>query len=145
MSQIVLDASMALSWLLPDEAAPSTRTVQGELQKAGRVWVASHWRLEVANALCMAERRKRLNAAGLAQAVALFTQLPVTVDPETHERASAETLALARQHGLTTYDAACLEIALRLGASLASLDSELRKTARKLGVALLPQKRAAES
>lgn len=145
MNEIVLDASMTLSWLLPDETAPSTRTVQGDVRKANRVWVAGHWCLEVANALCMAERRKRLDGTGVAQAVALFAQLPVTVDPETHERARADSLALARQHGLTTYDAAYLEVALRRGASLASLDSELRKTARKLGVPLLPRELPAKS
>jgi len=145
MSEIVLDASLTLSWLLPDEAGPSTRTVQSDIRKAERVWVAGHWCLEVANALCMAERRKRLDATGVAQAVALFAKLPVTVDPETHERASADTLVLARQHGLTTYDTAYLEVSLRRGASLASLDSELRKTARKLGVPLLPEELSAES
>ena len=83
MSHLVLDASMALSWLLPDEASKSSVAVQAELSKAEGVWVAAHWRLEVANSLCMAERRKRLDAAGIAQAVALFMQLPLSVDPET--------------------------------------------------------------
>jgi predicted nucleic acid-binding protein len=106
MSQLVLDASMALSWLLPDEASDSTVAVQAELIKAEGVWVAAHWRLEVSNSLCMAERRKRLDAAGVAQAVALFMQIPVVVDPETNDHACAETLSLARQHTLSVYDAA---------------------------------------
>ena len=101
MSHLVLDASIVLSWLLPDEASGATVAVQAELPKAEGVWVAAHWRLEVANSLCMAERRKRLDAAGIAQAVSLFTQLPVIVDPETNEHASAETLSLARQHTLS--------------------------------------------
>ncbi len=104
------------------------------------VWVASHWRLEVANALGMAERSKRLDAAGLAQAVALFTQLPVSVDPETNEHASGATLALARQQVLSVYAAAYLELALRRGATLATFDRPLRDVAEKLGVPLLPQK-----
>jgi predicted nucleic acid-binding protein len=144
MSGLVLDASMVLSWLLPDEASEASVNVQAELAKAEDVWVAAHWRLEVANSLCMAERRKRLNAAGIAQAVALFTQLPVMVDPETNEHASAETLALARQHALSVYDAAYLELALRRGAALASLDGPLRLVANKLGVPLLPKKHAGE-
>lgn len=139
MSRLVLDASMALSWLLPDEASASTLAVQAELLKAEGVWVAAHWRLEVANSLCMAERRKRLDAAGIAQAVALFTQLPVLVDPETNEHAGSETLALARQHALSVYDAAYLELALRRGAALATLDGPLRTVAKKLGVPLLPK------
>ena len=73
MSHLVLDASMALSWLLPDEANAAAVAVQAELAKAEGVWVGAHWCLEVANSLCRAERRKRLDAAGMAQAVALFT------------------------------------------------------------------------
>ena len=145
MSHLVLDASMALSWLLPDEASKSSVAVQAELSKADGVWVAAHWRLEVANSLCMAERRKRLDATGIAQAVALFTQLPVSVDPETHDRASAETLSLARQHALSVYDAAYLELALRRGATLATLDAPLRVVAKKLGVPILPKKLFNES
>ena len=107
MRQLVLDASVALSWLLPDEQSDSTAAVQAELLKAGALWVAAHWSLEVANSLCMAERKKRLDAAGVAQAVSLYTQIPVTVDPETNDHASAETLSLARQHTLRSYDSIC--------------------------------------
>jgi len=144
MSHLVLDASIALSWLLPDEASEASVSVQSELVKADGVWVAAHWRLEVANSLCLAERRKRLDAAGIAQAVALFTRIPVLVDPETNEHASAETLSLARQHTLSVYDAAYLELALRRGAVLASLDEPLRLIAKNLGVTVLPKKIARE-
>lgn len=144
MSHLVLDASIALSWLLPDEASEASVSVQSELVKADGVWVAAHWRLEVANSLCLAERRKRLDAAGIAQAVALFTRIPVLVDPETNEHASAETLSLARQHTLSVYDAAYLELALRRGAVLASLDEPLRLVAKNLGVTVLPKKIARE-
>ncbi len=145
MSQLVIDASMALSWLLPDEASGDSTSVQAELSNAEGVWVAAHWKPEIANSLCMAERRKRLNAAGVAQAVSLFSQLPVLVDPETNEHAGAETLSLARQHTLSVYDAAYLELALRRGATLASLDGPLRAIAKKLGVPVLPKKLPAES
>ena len=82
---------------------------------------------------------------GVAHAVSLFTQLPVTIDPETSDRASAETLALARQHALSVYDAAYLELSLRRGASLASLDGPLRLVAKQLAVPVLPKKLAQES
>lgn len=145
MSHLVLDASIVLSWLLPDEASEASIAVQAELPRAEGVWVAAHWRLEVANSLCMAERRKRLDAAGVAQAVSLFTQLPVVVDPETNDHASAESLSLARQHSLSVYDAAYLELALRRGAALASLDRPLRAIASKLGLPILPKKLPDES
>ena len=139
MSRWVLDASIALSWLLADEAEASALAVRDSLSDAESIWVAAHWRLEICNSLWMAERRNRLNAAGVAEAVTLFSHLPVVIDPETNERAGAETLALARQHTLSVYDAAYLELALRRGASLASLDAALRAVARKLGVPLLPE------
>jgi predicted nucleic acid-binding protein len=145
MSRLVIDASIVLSWLLPDEAAESSVEVQAEIPKAESVWVAAHWHLEVANSLCMAERRKRLDAAGIAQAVSLFTQLPVSVDPETKEHSSAQTLSLARQHMLSVYDAAYLELALRRGATLATLDRPLRVVARQLGVPILPEKLSGEA
>ena len=145
MSRLVVDASMTLSWLLPDEQSALSLAVRDELLKAESVWVPAHWRLEVCNSLWMAERRKRLDATGIAQAVSLFTQLPAVVDQETNDRAGGETLALARQHTLSVYDAAYLELALRRGASLGSLDLPLRAVAKKLGVPLLPAKLPAES
>lgn len=137
--RLVLDASMTLSWLLPDEQSESSVAVQSNMAEAEAVWVANHWHLEVANSLCMAERKKRLDAAGVARAVTLFTQLPVTVDVETNKHAGAETLSLARQHTLSVYDAAYLELALRLGATLATLDGQLRTVAKKLRVPILPK------
>lgn len=140
MSRVVLDASTTLSWLLPDESSSaSSISVREELFQAETVWVPAHWRLEVCNALWTAERRKRLDATGIAQAVDLFTQLPAEVDPETNERAGSETLSLSRHHALSVYDAAYLELALRRGASLASLDRPLRAVARKLDVPILPK------
>jgi predicted nucleic acid-binding protein len=140
VSRLVIDASMALSWLLPDESAEGSLAVREELLRTENVWVAAHWHLEICNSLWVAERRKRLDAIGVAQAVELFTQLPVMVDPETQTRAGSETLALARQHTLSVYDAAYLELALRQGAALASLDGPLRLIAKKLGLAILPEK-----
>jgi predicted nucleic acid-binding protein len=55
-------------------------------------------------------------------------------------RAAAETarlLALARRHGLTVYDAAYLELALREGLDLATLDTELADAARAEGMPLV--------
>ena len=140
MSCLVVDASMALSWLLLDGEGDLSLAARNEMLKADSVWVPAHWRLEVCNSLWMAERRKRLDAAGIARAVALFTQLSVRIDPETNDHAGGETLALSRQHTLSVYDAAYLELALRRGASLGSLDRPLRAIAQTLGVPLLPKR-----
>jgi predicted nucleic acid-binding protein len=92
--------------------------------------------LEVVNALMVAERRKRIAAAAVNHATGLLRQLPVRFDPQTHEQAGGQTLELARQHVLSIYDAAYLELALRIGATLASLDEPLKAAAFKRGVPL---------
>jgi predicted nucleic acid-binding protein len=139
MSALVIDASITLSWLLPDEASELAIAVRDDLPKAEAVWVPAHWKLEVCNSLWMAERRKRLDAAGVTQAADLFLKIPVAIDPDTNERAGRETLALARQHGLSVYDAAYLELVLRRGAALASLDEPLRLVAKELGISVVPK------
>src|SRR2546423_9377081 len=98
MNHFVIDASVTLSWVLADEANADSTAVQNALLKAESVWVPAHWRLEVANAIWMAERRKRLDAAGVAQAISLCSQIPALVDPETDKHADAESLAMARRY-----------------------------------------------
>ena len=134
MSRRVLDASLALSWLLPDERSAALHSVREQFFTGGGVWVAAHWRLEVCNALWMAERRKRLDAPGVTRAVTLVTQLPVLVDDETNSRAGADTLALARRHAISVYDAAYLELALRLNLPLATTDPALTRAANSAAV-----------
>ena len=85
----------------------------------------------------MAERRGRLSVAGLTRSVSLLQRLAVSIDSEGAERASRELLDLARAERLTVYDAAYLELALRLGLPLASKDAKLRKVGAGLGLALL--------
>lgn len=138
MTEFIIDASLALSWLLPDERTPDSEPARRQFLAAEAVWVPAHWRLEVCNALWMAERRKRLDAAGVARAVALFVQLPVVVDSETNARAGSEILTLAREHSISVYDAAYLELALRKAAPLGSLDEALRTAASEAGLIVIP-------
>jgi predicted nucleic acid-binding protein len=85
----------------------------------------------------MAERRKRASQADITEALSLVNALPVIVDGEVAQRAGSDTVALARQYGLTIYDAAYLELAMRRGASLATSDHDLAKAAKAAGVASL--------
>ncbi len=98
----------------------------------------SIWALEVANALLIAERRRRISQADSTAAWAALQKLPLETDDETSRRAGSNTLALARQQRLSVYDAAYLELAMRQGAPLASLDTVLRDAALVLKVPLLP-------
>jgi predicted nucleic acid-binding protein len=84
----------------------------------------------------MAERRKRASQAEITEALSLVAALPVVTDDQTAQRAFSDTVALARQYGLTIYDAAYLELAMRRGASLATTDGALSKAAKAAGVAL---------
>lgn len=104
---------------------------------AGRAWVPSLWRLEVANSLQMAVRRRRIDAAFRDASLADLALLNIGTDPDTDAFAWSTTLQLAAAHGLSVYDAAYLELAQRMALPLASLDDELRTAGRALGVALL--------
>ena len=138
MSDWVLDASIALSWLIPDETGEGERSIRYKLTEGATVWVPTHWRLEIVHALWAAERRKRIDSVGISRAVAWSMKFPVCIDPETGERVGHETLAIARQYNLSIYDAAYLELALRKGAALATFDKVLKSTAIKLGIPVLP-------
>jgi predicted nucleic acid-binding protein len=133
---LVLDASIALAWCFADEATPVTDALLDRLADDEATAPAS-WRLEVANALAMAERRGRLSVAGLTRSVSLLQRLAVSIDSEGAERDFRELLDMARGERLTVYDAAYLELALRLGLPLASKDAKLRKAGAGLGLALL--------
>jgi predicted nucleic acid-binding protein len=95
--------------------------------------VPALWHLEVANALLVGERRKRTTAAKVSHFLTLLSALPITVDEETATRAWSDTLSLARTHGLSAYDAAYLELAVRQGLPLATLDEPLRAALRTVG------------
>ena len=92
------------------------------------------WPLEVANGLLIAERRGRLNAAGIAHAHTLLSTLPISVEEPTLDVSLGPVLELARQERLTTYDASYLLLAMREGIPLATLDDGLRTAAGRVGV-----------
>ena len=136
MTAFVIDCSVAVTWCFEDEATPAS---DGLLDRLGEEAAAAPaiWPLELGNVLVMAERRGRVNATQIAEFVALIQELPVAIDEETPQRALDEVLSLARSERLTTYDAAYLELAMRLGVPLATQDKELRQAAEKLGTPVL--------
>lgn len=129
----VLDASVALSWCFEDERSEDALRVLESLRSSEAV-TASLWPLEVANGLLTAQRRGRLEPARATRLGRMLLSLPIVVDPVARGRAFAATTALARAHGLTSYDAAYLELAVRLGLPLATLDGPLADAARAEGV-----------
>jgi predicted nucleic acid-binding protein len=134
---LVIDASIALTWCFEDEVTEATEAIGTRVDSEGAV-VPDLWRLEIANALLLAERRGRLKRSNMEQRLELLAALPITIDGDTASRAWTDTLLLARAERLTLYDAAYLELAIRRDVELATLDRELRRAARKMGVAVVP-------
>ena len=130
MSGLVIDASVTLAWCFADEQQPYAVGVLRLLE--GRTGMdPAIWPLEVGNALRTAERRGRLKPARTAELLAELAKLGIAVDPPNSPQAWAETLGLARRHGLSMYDAAYLELAVREAVPLATLDQGLAKAAHK--------------
>jgi predicted nucleic acid-binding protein len=137
LSAPVIDASLALTWCFEDEASPETDRLLDRVRDEGAI-VPALWRLELSNLLLQAEKRGRISAHNIEQRLNLIAELPIIVDPETNARAWRDILDLARKEGLTTYDAAYLELALRRRVPLLTLNSELTDAAKRQGVEALP-------
>lgn len=130
---IVLDASLTLSWYFEDERTPAADALLDRVTEAGAV-VPVLWRLEVANGLQVAIRRKRCDTAFRDRALAELSCLPISVDAETDGFAWTATLKLADRFGLSVYDACYLELAQRQNVPLGTLDAPLRTAAVALGI-----------
>jgi predicted nucleic acid-binding protein len=133
---LVLDCSATLAWLLDDETTDAVRRVFDIVARNG-AWVPSLWRLEVANSLQTAVRRRRITADNRDASLRNLGQHAITTDAETDAQAWTTTLQLADRFGLTLYDAAYLELAQRRHLPLATLDQSLRAAATAAGVSLL--------
>lgn len=134
----VLDASVTMAWLLGD-AKPSDRAYAAAVLAAmkdpqTRADVPVTWSLEVSNVLSRSEARAIVAEAQSEAFLAMLSSLSIRADAATFAHAMTETLQLSRRHRLSAYDASYLELALRSGLPLATLDSDLAKAARKAGV-----------
>ena len=136
MTDLVLDASVALGWCFKNEATEAADRVLARLA-AEAAYVPAIWHLEIANVLVLSQRRRRITPARSAEFIALLETLAIVVDEETPSRAFGRVLDLAREERLTAYDAAYLELAMRLGLPLASKDSDLCDAAERVGVSVL--------
>lgn len=132
----VLDCSIAMAWLFHDEATPKTTALLNRLATETAL-VPAWWLIEVTNVLALAERKGRITPTQSDAFIADLGKLGIERDSEAPDRAFTHLLALCRTHRLTSYDAIYLDLAVRRSLPLATLDDDLRKTARKLGVALL--------
>ncbi|MGS0740901.1 type II toxin-antitoxin system VapC family toxin [Glaciimonas sp. GG7] len=132
---IVVDASMALAWIFertkPEEAECADRAIQA-IAETGTV-VPSLWHIEITNALLVGERRKVATEAQVIDYLARLDRLPISISDTSPEMRRDQVMALAREHGLTAYDATYLDLALRTGSVLATFDNKLANAMRNAG------------
>ena len=136
MSSLILDSSATLAWIYGDESTEAIRRVFEIVAESGAL-VPALWRLEVANSLTMAVRKRRIDPDFRRAALADLFLLDITTDQQTDSYAWTDTLNLADQLHLTVYDAAYLELARRRALPLATLDQQLRTAATAIEVAVL--------
>ena len=121
----VIDASTAAAWLFDDESEPRADAALARVAVESAI-VPQHWHLEIRNALLVAERRRRLPADAVPQRLRLLQTLPIRTDIEPDLDRAYE---FARSYRLSFYDAVYLELAVRHGAALATLDMALSRAA----------------
>ena len=127
---------MTISWLFADESTEAVQGVMARVAEAGAM-VPSLWRLEVANVLRGAIRRGRCDEAFADASLARLRRMPIAIDDETDLHAWGRTRDIAHVEDLTVYDAAYLELAMRLGVGVASNDAALIAAARRNGVEVI--------
>lgn len=132
----VLDASITLTWCFKDEETPLTVTLLERLQTE-TAFVPALWTLEIGNILLSACKRQRISYARATEFLNLLDDLAIQIDENTATHGLRDTFLLAYSEQLTTYDAAYLELAMRLGLPLATKDIQLSKAALRVGVRVL--------
>jgi predicted nucleic acid-binding protein len=133
VSGIVIDASVALAWCFPDEASDYADGVLLALE--GRTaLVPPIWSVEISNALLVGERRKRIRHPEARRFVELLKGLSILEDAQPFADRVTNILPLARGYDLSAYDAAYLDVAVRQGVPLATLDAALQKAGRAAGI-----------
>jgi predicted nucleic acid-binding protein len=132
---LVIDASVVLAWLMPDEQTPAAERIIGRLTLGHQAQAPALLPFEVGNALLVAQRRRRITASVAAELEREFGALPIAIAPADQDTA-ARAAKLAREHGLSVYDAAYLDLARQRRFALATLDAGLRKAAQAEGLTL---------
>ena len=132
MIGFVIDASVLATWFLEDEVDPRVEFIVESLARLGAC-APSLFFFEIRNALLVNERRRRVTAAQSAEFVRELSRMRISLESP---RQDVDLLALARERQLTVYDAAYLELAIREGLPLATLDRALDKAAIAEGVTL---------
>jgi len=133
----VLDCSVALAWVLPDETSVRAERFLARFPHESILWVPALWWYEISNALMMAQRRHRLAESESRRIVEIYSTLPIKTDADLSLDVVRRIQAVAQEYSLSAYDAAYLELAQRRGVGLATLDRRLAVASRKAGIKIL--------
>lgn len=138
MSGFVLDNSVAMRWHLASPKPSDQDYAEAVLKSMADAdaLVPNLWHLEAINVLLGAEKHEDTTTGEVEAFIAQLENLPLYVDPLTTHQSFSRTIALARAYNLSSYDAAYLELAIREGLPIATLDKDLRKAAKKADIAI---------
>jgi len=135
MRPVVIDASAAAPWVIPEERSPvSDRLYADVLASPGVFHAPALWLWETFNILLVSMRRRRVTPELFEAGQLLLDACPIEFDPPPNAHRRAQVLRLAQVHRLTFYDASYLELALRLNGQLASADRALVHAAKSCGI-----------
>jgi predicted nucleic acid-binding protein len=137
VSRFVVDASVVLTWCFPDENAAMAQHVAGMFKQGGTAVAPSFWPHEVLNALLVGERRKRISKELVRSFLDDLAMLPIALERSPAGVVFDRIHRLSRDHGLTAYDAAYLDLALDSSLPLATLDEDLARASKKARVRLV--------
>jgi predicted nucleic acid-binding protein len=137
VSRFVLDASIVLAWCFADENSAMAQHVGGMFKRGDTAVAPAFFPHEVLNALLMGEKRKRISKELVRSFLDDLATLPIVLEQFPARVVFERIQHLSREHGLTSYDAAYLDLALENELPLATLDDELGRACKKARVRLL--------
>lgn len=135
--EIVLDASVTLSWCFPGEQTPLSLIVLDRLNAGDAALVPAFWSVEVLNSLLVGEKRGRISSNQTRAFLGDLAALRPTFDNASVEQVFGVVQKLCREQNLTPYDALYVELALRVKCPLATLDQSQRNAANALDLECL--------
>lgn len=133
--RLIVDVSVAVGWAVPQQSTPLCKSA-GDIAVDHGALVPFHFHIELINALLALERRQRITAVAVDEAIEMYGRLGLDADRADFRDIQPMTFALARKYQLTAFDAAYLELALRTGSPLATRDKALAAAAKQAGAQL---------
>ncbi len=132
MNHYIFDASATASLVLPDESSKKMDKIISEMEEPSTFWVPTLWWSETSNILTQAIKQNRIKTNDIDTIQTIFSKLNLVTDVEYNYKYQKEIISLSVKHGLSSYDATYLELAMRKGGRLLTLDKKLSKIAKDI-------------